>query len=380
MSDHRMKHRISVILPTYNRAHLVGETIQSLLEQTRMPDEILVIDDGSQDETPQVLAQHDGLRVVRTGNKGKASALNLALSLVSGDLVWIVDDDDLLLSHACMALSGPLEADQELDFCAGRHLDFEVDEGTGEKIIRPPGYMRDSPPGQIFPDLLEGCHVFQPGLMVRKRVYDAAGPFDTSLVRSQDYDMILRIARHHRGLQLPDTVFLHREHQGRRGTATDNFDAAENADRWAAFNQRIIVPLLHDLADDELLAKDDIQRLPGALRGRAARVKRGCVLARHRMWPEAIAAWCEAAAMETAPLTRLERNILARSPNSTLGAPELFEDGDVRSALTALSRMAFPGPKMAAIVRRSARWHVRAALRQGDWRRAAQGVHLLLAR
>ena len=65
-----MKQRISVILPTYNRAHLIGETIQSLLEQTRIPDEILVIDDGSIDGTPEVLARYENLRVVRTENKG----------------------------------------------------------------------------------------------------------------------------------------------------------------------------------------------------------------------------------------------------------------------------------------------------------------------
>lgn len=375
-----MKHSISVILPTYNRAHLIGETIQSLLEQTRMPDEILVIDDGSTDGTPEVLARHEGLRVVQTENKGKASALNLALSLISGDLVWVVDDDDLLLPHACMALSAPLEADQGLDFCAGRHIDFEVDERTGRKITRLPGYMRDSLPKQIFPDLLEGCHVFQPGLMVRKRVYDAVGPFDASLVRSQDYEMILRIARHHRGMQLPEAVFLHREHRGRRGTAANGFAAAENSDRWAAFNRRVFTRLLDGLADQELLAGDDLAQLPSALRPRAARVKRGCVLARQRMWPEAIAAWREAAAMGSAPLSGIEREMLARSPNSALGAPELFADAKVRSGLAALSRMASPGAEMAAVLRRASRWHIRMAIRAGEWRQAMRGVRLLLAR
>lgn len=375
-----MTHRISVILPTYNRAHLIGETIQSLLEQTRKPDEILVIDDGSTDGTPEVLARHDGLKVVRTVNRGKASALNLALTLISGDLVWIVDDDDLLLPHACRALSDPLEADPELDFCAGRHIDFETDARTGRRITRLPGYMRDSPPGRIFPDLLEGCHVFQPGLMVRRRVYDAVGPFDASLVRSQDYEMILRIARHHRGIQLPDAVFLHREHRGRRGTAAQGFAAAENADRWAAFNRRIFTRLLGGLSDEDLLAAEDLAPLPAALRPRAARVKRGCVLARQRMWPEAIAAWCEASAMNPAPLSAIEREMLARSPNSTLGAPELFQDPEIRLALAALSRRPPPGPEMAAVLRRAARWHIRAALRSGDWRQAMRGVRFLLAR
>lgn len=380
MSEHSMKHHVSVILPTYNRAHLIGETLQSLVEQTRRPDEILVIDDGSSDDTPAVLDRFEGLRVLRTSNRGKASALNLALTLISGDLVWIVDDDDLLLPDACMALSAPLEADPGLDFCAGRHLDFEVDKGTGQKIIRLPGYMRDSSPEQIFPDLLEGCHVFQPGLMVRKRVYDVVGPFNASLVRSQDYEMILRIARHHRGMQIPETVFLHREHGGRRGSAAEGFAASENADKWATFNRRIFLPLLDDLADEELLAAEDFEMLPPALQRRAARVKRGCVLARQRIWPEAVAAWQEASTMEPAPLAELEREMLARSPNSALGAPELFADKAVRQGLVALSRMTSSGSEMAAILRRASRWHVRAAIRAGDWRHVIRGTRFLLAR
>ncbi|MDB6454791.1 glycosyltransferase family 2 protein [Falsirhodobacter sp. 20TX0035] len=376
----RMKQRISVILPTYNRASLIGETIESLLAQTRKPDEILVIDDGSTDGTAEVLAGYEGLRVVRIPNGGKASALNLAMGMISGDLVWIVDDDDLLLPEACAALSAPLEADEDLGFCAGRHIDFEVDPASGQKVTRPPGYMRDSAPDQIFPDLLEGCHIFQPGLMVRRRVYDAVGPFDTSLVRSQDYEMLLRIARSHRGLQLPDTVFLHREHKGTRGTATTSFAASRNSDMWAVYNRIIFELMLAGLSDAQLIAASDLDAVPQPLHARAARIKRGCVLARQRMWPEAVAAWREAAGMQASALSGLERDMLARSPNSALGAPELFASAEVRAGLLALSRMPGPGPEIVAVLRRAARWHVRAAIKARDWRCGLNGARFLLGR
>ena len=84
--------------------------------------------------------------------------------------------------------------------------------------------------------------------------------------------------------------------------------------------------------------------------------------------------------MAAAPLAPAEREMLARSPNSALGAPELFSSPEVRSGLAALSRMAAPGAEMAAIIRRDSRWHVRAALQARDWHRAAQGVRFLLAR
>lgn len=375
-----MKQRVSVILPTYNRAHLIEETIQSLLEQTRLPDEILVIDDGSTDATPEVLARFDCLTVVRIENGGKAKALNLALEKVFGDLVWIVDDDDIMLPHACMIMATALEVDPDLDFCAGRHIDFEVDERTGARNSRAPGFMRNSTPEQIFPDLLEGCFIFQPGLMVRKRVYESVGPFNTSLVRSQDYEMIMRIARHHRGKQLDDVVFLHREHSGQRGSASESFAAAENSDRWAQFNRVIFTDLLDDLTDEEILAQSDVAHLSSPLFRRAALVKRGCIMARQRMWHEAARTWREAAAVASAPLSSLERKMLERSPNSPLGATELFSDLAVRSELKALMRMSSPGPEMMAVLRRASRWHIRAALQIRDWRRAIQGLRLMLLR
>lgn len=164
------------------------------------------------------------------------------------------------------------------------------------------------------------------GLIVRRRVYDEVGPFDEELVRSQDYEMLLRIARRYPGLMLPEVVFLHREHSGVRGTATVSFSASENADRWARFNRDIFTRVLDSLADHELLAPSDLAALPEAQRPRACRIKRGCVLARQRMWTEAVKAWRQAAAMDATPLSWLERDFLARSPNSALGAPKLFDN------------------------------------------------------
>lgn len=65
---------ISVIIPTYNRAHLIRETLDSLMAQTRRPDQVLVIDDGSTDGTPGALDRYDGLTVVRTENSRRAGA------------------------------------------------------------------------------------------------------------------------------------------------------------------------------------------------------------------------------------------------------------------------------------------------------------------
>ncbi|MGZ3217347.1 hypothetical protein [Paracoccus sp. T5] len=84
--------------------------------------------------------------------------------------------------------------------------------------------------------------------------------------------------------------------------------------------------------------------------------------------------------MDASPLPWPERDILARSPNSALGAPELFDNPEVRSGFADLSRQPLPGPQIADVVRRAARWHIRAALQPRDLRRVMQGARFMLGR
>lgn len=119
---------VSVLLPTYNRAALIGETIDSLLAQTRRPDEIIVINDGSTDATPEVLARYaPHVQVIEQANSGKSAALNRALAAAKQPCIWIVDDDDIILPGTCALLMAELESDPLLGFCAGHHVDFTVD-------------------------------------------------------------------------------------------------------------------------------------------------------------------------------------------------------------------------------------------------------------
>ncbi len=90
--------RVSVVIPTYNRAHLVGHTIDSVLAQSFPGIEIIVIDDGSRDETPAVLAAYgDRIRVLRQPNNGMNPARNAGLALARGEYVALLDSDDLWL-------------------------------------------------------------------------------------------------------------------------------------------------------------------------------------------------------------------------------------------------------------------------------------------
>lgn len=362
-----MSAKVSVILPTFNRAGLIAETLDSLLAQTRPVDEILVVDDGSSDATGEVVAGYgDHVTYLRKENGGKASALNLGLERISGDLVWICDDDDLIEPEACARLVGALEADPGLDYCAGRHEDFTVEAETGEKRIKPPGYWRASKPDEIFSDLLDGCHVFQPGLIVRRSHYDRIGPFNAELTRSQDYEMMLRIARHGRGRLLPERVFLHREHAGERGSASERFSAEQMTAKWIKFHRIIMGPLLAELADWELLAASIWNATPEGERARLAAVKRASTHARHMMWPEALAGFRALARSEGGAFSETERALILGSTQSNFGCTPLYQPGETREAALALKNAGPMGRDILTLLARSLHWRARAAFLSRD--------------
>ncbi len=363
-----VNNRVSVILPTYNRADLISETIESLLAQTRRVDEILVVDDGSTDATAErVAAFGDKVRYHHKQNGGKSAALNLAMTMIKGDCVWICDDDDLILPDACEALMQALDADPALDYCAGLHEDFFTDPKSGERVRKAPGYSKASQQDEIFSDALDGCHLFQPGLIVRKSYYDQIGPFDETLTRSQDYQMLLRLTRRGAGRVLPRTVFLHREHQGTRGSAGERFSVEDANEKWIKYHRQIIKPLLADLSDEELLPAavwNDLERAP--MRRRTALIRKGSVFGRHVLWDEALEAWSRIDPALGDTLSDYEIQLIRTSTSYGLGCAPLFESDPIKQKVQALKAASPLGRQLVRQLGRSMHWRVKTALRQGD--------------
>ncbi len=109
--------RFSVLIPTFERAELLGQAIESALAQTHDNREILVIDDGSGDATGAVAARYlPAVGYLRQENRGKAAALNFALAAATGDVILVLDDDDLLPPTALADHASALEGDPRADF------------------------------------------------------------------------------------------------------------------------------------------------------------------------------------------------------------------------------------------------------------------------
>jgi glycosyltransferase involved in cell wall biosynthesis len=228
---------VSAIVPTFNRAHLVAECLESLLRQTRPLAEIIVVNDGSTDKTVEILQGYAGrVQVMNQNNAGKAAALNRALAESRGDYIWICDDDDVAEPDACANLAGALDNCVESGFAYGRFQGFRTAGGVREAMERP---LPDEHKVDLFVALAESCFIFQFSSMVRRATYQAVGQFDETLLRSQDYDMNLRVARHCKGTFVPKLIYWKRQHSGGRGPLADHFSVDLTQYKWMQYDQVI---------------------------------------------------------------------------------------------------------------------------------------------
>jgi len=182
---------VSVVIPCYNGATWLAEAIGSVRAQTRLVDEILVVDDGSTDDSP-ALAAALGARVLRTsGREGPGGARNLGIREAVGDAVAFLDADDLWEPDHCAGLLAPLERYPEAVLAFARARTF----GAHEKEMGRP--MPDESARRMLHALLARNSIVQSAVVARRAALVAAGGYRADLRHAEDYDLWLRLAREH---------------------------------------------------------------------------------------------------------------------------------------------------------------------------------------
>jgi len=200
---------ISVLIPTYNRARFIRETVDSALVQDYDRFEVVVVDDGSTDDTAGIVNSYDDPRVryVQAGHGGVARARNRGVKEARGEFLLWLDSDDMLHEGAIGSYVAALDEHPDADIVYGQ-WDIIDDEGNRTGARRFDGFTgRD-----MFHQLLEGCVVPQPGCFVRRRCYDVVGMYDTSLEVAEDYDFFARAVGRCRFLALDQTLYAYRDH------------------------------------------------------------------------------------------------------------------------------------------------------------------------
>ncbi len=200
---------VSVVIPTYNYARFLPQAIDSALVQTHPPLEVIVVDDGSTDETPRVLAGYgDRIRVIRQANGGAGAARNTGIAAARGEYIAFLDADDVWLPRKLELQMARFEADPELGLV---HCGAEVVDDQS----RLTGFMINGLEGWVAADLLRlDREVMGPGsnIVVPRRVAEEMGGFDERLPPSEDWDFSYRIAARYRVGYVAEPLIRYRQH------------------------------------------------------------------------------------------------------------------------------------------------------------------------
>lgn len=285
--------RVSVLVPTFNRANYLPECLDSLLLQTMPALEIIVIDDGSQDNTAEVIERYgQRVRYVRKDNGGKPTAVNLGLSLAQGELIWIFDDDDVALPHAIASRVTALRLNPDAGFVYGPHY-YGSDGPDG--MIRQGRLHRLSAhdPQSFLLELMKGCFFHLATALVRAQAYRTVGDFDTELLSSEDYDMQLRLTRSFTAAYCPEPIFIFRQHTGPRGAMAIRYAGAQRTNVFRRFDQRVGRKLRTGLALGDYLVPR-LAQVGAPATQRQALLNRMTVMASKGCLPEMMEDLCQA--------------------------------------------------------------------------------------
>ena len=184
--------KVGVIIPTYDRAHLIGETLASVLAQTFADYEIIVVDDGSDDDTERCLAPfRDRLTYRRIEHGGASAARNAGLEIACSQYIAFLDSDDLWEPRFLECMSAVLDSAPRAGFVYCDYATFGA-QGLVQAAYLP---ARHKLRGKLFAHLLETDFISTGALMIRRECLDHVGGFDTTLEITHDWDLWLRLAR-----------------------------------------------------------------------------------------------------------------------------------------------------------------------------------------
>jgi glycosyltransferase involved in cell wall biosynthesis len=210
-------HRVSVVMPAYNSANTIGQALDSCLTQTHPPHEIIVIDDGSSDATPDIVrdyANHyTGIRLIQQRNQGPAIARNRGIEEATGQYIQFCDSDDQLLPEKIARSLATLQSAQaqnpnvKLAYCRMRHV---ADDG---KTPLGRDDMPLLPTGDTFCVLLtsNGSAIQTSTMLIERDALLDIGAYRAEPQRcAEDWDMLLRFAQKYEVVAHDETLVLYR--------------------------------------------------------------------------------------------------------------------------------------------------------------------------
>lgn len=198
---------VSIVVPSYNHERYLGEAIDSILTQDYPRIELIVIDDGSTDDSPRILADHPGqfYRECQS-NQGQVATLNRGWQMSKGNIIGYLSADDVLLPGSVKAAVSCLDAhpDAALSYCDFNLID--PDSAVIRRVYAPECSYRDMVVKMLCPP--------GPGAFFRRSAFEKAGFWHTGYKQLLDYEYWLRLGLHGRFVRVPEVLAGYRVHPG----------------------------------------------------------------------------------------------------------------------------------------------------------------------
>jgi len=227
---------ISIIIPTYRHGHFVLATLESVWAQTYRDYEVIVVNDGSPDDTAArlaPLAESGRIRYVEQANAGQAAARNLGLELARGEFVAFLDDDDLWPADKLEWQVAALRSDASLGVIGGCCVYFTLSPAPTTEAT---GCLRQV----TLPSLFSGNPFTSPGqTLMRTALVREGGGFDTAIWGADDLDLYMRLVQKARIKLTPDIALFYRRH---------NTNASRDLKRMLLNSRRVVFKHLHQVA------------------------------------------------------------------------------------------------------------------------------------
>mgnify|MGYP003851380213 CR=1 FL=1 len=213
--------RVTVVIPTHNRAWCLAEAIDAVLAQTYRDYELIIVDDGSTDETASILTGYgDKIRRLHQANRGVSAARNHGVRKAHGELIAFLDSDDLWQPEKLARQVAFFDRHPEAMICQTEEIWIR----RGVRVN--PKHRHRKPSGWIFEPSLALCLVSPSAVMMRRDLLEQMGGFDETLPACEDYDLWLRVSLRHPIHLIKDPLVI------KRGGHADQLSGAAGLDRF----------------------------------------------------------------------------------------------------------------------------------------------------
>jgi len=210
---------VSVVIPSYCHAPFLARAIESVLEQTRPPDEVIVVDDGSTDGSPEEIRRFGSrIRAVFQENRGTCAALNRGMAMAKGEWIAIQNSDD---AWEPQKLERQLAVCDRIPGCGAVHTGVRYMDEEGHLLEQPPGAdlsrYEGRARGDLLPVLLHCMPIAVSSAMISRGALQLTGGFDPLLLGMGDWDFFLRLSLHAAFEHVPEPLTWVRKHRGSAG-------------------------------------------------------------------------------------------------------------------------------------------------------------------